>query len=69
MTYTLPSPTGAVVWTTPTMEKVLREATPPANQGASIVLFLRLRPRRLRHRRPLQPSPPPDVDMTADCNP
>jgi hypothetical protein len=38
MTYRLPSPAGAVVWTTTTMDKVLREATPPAEEGAEIVL-------------------------------
>jgi hypothetical protein len=38
MTFALPSPAGAVVWTTPSMEKVLREAAPPAQQGTAIVL-------------------------------
>ncbi|MBK8255777.1 MAG: DUF4091 domain-containing protein [Polyangiaceae bacterium] len=35
-TYALPSPAGAVVWTTTTMDKVLREAAPPSNQGQAI---------------------------------
>jgi hypothetical protein len=38
MTYALPSPSGAVLWTTPTMEKVLREAAPPTSAGTGIVL-------------------------------
>jgi len=38
MTYALPSPTGAQVWTTTTMDKVLREATPPSAGGEAIVL-------------------------------
>lgn len=39
MTLSLPSPAGMTVWTTPTMEKVLREAAPPSNAGDSIVLY------------------------------
>lgn len=39
MTFRLPSPAGSVVWTTTTMDKVLREATPPDNEGAEIQLF------------------------------
>jgi hypothetical protein len=38
MTYALPSPAGAVLWTTTTLDKVLREAAPPTNIGASILL-------------------------------
>src|SRR5262249_10217717 len=30
MTFALPSPSGATLWTTTTMDKVLREAAPPA---------------------------------------
>jgi hypothetical protein len=36
MTFALPSPKGATLWTTTTMDKVLREAAPPAGTGASI---------------------------------
>lgn len=35
-TFTLPSPAGALLWTTTTMDKVLREAAPPAAQGDGI---------------------------------
>jgi hypothetical protein len=38
MTYALPSGLGTILWTTPTMEKVLREATPPANTGTAITV-------------------------------
>jgi hypothetical protein len=38
MTYALPSGPGTVLWTTPTMEKVLREATPPVNTGTAITV-------------------------------
>lgn len=33
MTYALPSPAGATLWTTTTMDKVLREAAPPGTPG------------------------------------
>jgi hypothetical protein len=39
MTYALPSPAGATVWTTTTLDKVLREAAPPATAGERISLF------------------------------
>jgi hypothetical protein len=39
LTFALPSPPGGTLWTTTTMDKVLREATPPATQGAAIALF------------------------------
>ncbi len=39
MTYGLPSPAGAQVWTTTTMDKVLREAEPPAEGGEAIKIF------------------------------
>lgn len=39
MTFRLPSPAGATLWTTPTMEKVVREAAPPDNPGAEIALY------------------------------
>jgi len=39
MTYGLPAPTGAQVWTTTTMDKVLREAEPPAEGGEAIEIF------------------------------
>ncbi len=39
MTYRLPSPAGAVVWTTTTMDKVLREAAPPDAEGPEILLY------------------------------
>ncbi len=35
-TFALPSPASAVLWTTTTMDKVLREATPPATPGDGI---------------------------------
>ena len=35
-TYVLPSPAGAVLWTTTPMDKVLREAAPPTNSGDGI---------------------------------
>lgn len=35
-TYVLPSPPGAVLWTTTTMDKVLREAAPPSATGDGI---------------------------------
>ena len=38
MTYALPSPPGAVLWTTTTMDKVLREAAPPTNTGTGIAI-------------------------------
>jgi hypothetical protein len=37
-TYALPSPAGAVLWITTTMDKVLREAAPPTAQGDGIDL-------------------------------
>lgn len=39
MTFRLPSPSGAVLWTTTTMDKVLREAAPPEIEGDTIELF------------------------------
>lgn len=39
MTLLLPSPGGAKLWTTPTMEKVLREAAVPTMPGDSITLY------------------------------
>lgn len=39
LTLLLPSPSGAKLWTTPTMEKVLREAAPPTTAGDSISLY------------------------------
>jgi hypothetical protein len=36
LTFALPSPAGATLWTTTTMDKVLREATPPTAQGSAI---------------------------------
>lgn len=39
MTYRLPSPVGATLWTTTTMDKVLREAAPPENEGDAIRLY------------------------------
>lgn len=38
MTFALPSPAGATLWTTTTMDKVLREAAPPTGTGAAISL-------------------------------
>lgn len=39
MTFALPSPAGATLWTTTTMDKVLREAAPPTAAGDAIALF------------------------------
>ena len=39
MTFALPSPAGATLWTTTTMDKVLREAAPPTSGGAGIALY------------------------------
>lgn len=39
MTFALPSPAGVTLWTTTTMDKVLREAAPPAAEGDSIQLY------------------------------
>lgn len=39
MTVLLPSPAGAKIWTTPTMEKVLREAAPPTQPGDGINIY------------------------------
>jgi hypothetical protein len=39
MTFKLPSPAGATLWSTPTMEKVLREAAPPTNPGDAIQMY------------------------------
>lgn len=36
MTIALPSPAGATLWTTTTMDKVLREAAPPTKQGDAV---------------------------------
>ncbi|MBI4954423.1 MAG: DUF4091 domain-containing protein [Myxococcales bacterium] len=38
LTYALPSPAGATLWTTSTMDKVLREAAAPTTPGASVEL-------------------------------
>ncbi len=38
MTYALPSPPGATLWTTTTMDKVLREAAPPTGSGDGLHL-------------------------------
>ncbi len=38
MTFALPSPAGATLWTTTTMDKVLREAAPPTATGAAIAI-------------------------------
>lgn len=38
-TYALPSPSGATVWTTTTMDKVLREAAPPTTEGSELQVF------------------------------
>lgn len=39
MTFKLPSPAGVTLWTTPTMEKVVREATPPTTTGDAIQMY------------------------------
>src|SRR5262245_10697189 len=39
MTFALPSPPGAKVWTTPTMEKVLLETAVPTTTGDAITLY------------------------------
>jgi len=38
MTFALPSPAGATLWTATTMDKVLREAAPPTGKGAVLAL-------------------------------
>jgi hypothetical protein len=38
-TFKLPSPPGTTLWTTPTMEKVVREAAPPENAGDTIQMY------------------------------
>jgi hypothetical protein len=38
-TFALPSPAGATLWTTTTMDKVLREAKPPKATGTAIQLY------------------------------
>ena len=38
MTFALPSPAGATLWTATTMDKVLREAAPPAGKGDRLTL-------------------------------
>lgn len=39
MTFALPSPAGATVWTTTTMDKVVREAAQPTEEGAGLAVF------------------------------
>jgi hypothetical protein len=39
MTFALPSPAGATLWTTTTMDKVVREAAAPTTPGDSIAMF------------------------------
>ena len=39
MTVALPAPPGLSVWTTPTMEKVLREAAPPTTPGDAVQIY------------------------------
>ena len=39
MTFRLPSPAGATLWTTTTMDKVVREAVPPENTGDAIQIY------------------------------
>jgi hypothetical protein len=39
MTFALPSPAGATLWTTTTMDKVLREAAPPTAKGDAIQIY------------------------------
>ena len=39
MTFALPSPAGIALWTTPTMEKVVREAAPPTNKGDAMQIY------------------------------
>ncbi len=38
-TFSLPSPAGASIWTTTPMDKVLREAAPPARTGEKLQLY------------------------------
>ncbi|MCC6647443.1 MAG: DUF4091 domain-containing protein [Polyangiaceae bacterium] len=38
-TFSLPAPAGASLWTTTTMDKVLREAAPPATTGTGLRMF------------------------------
>jgi hypothetical protein len=39
MTFALPSPPGATLWTTTVMDKVLREAAPPVNAGEGLAIL------------------------------
>lgn len=39
MTFSLPSPAGATLWTTTTMDKVLREAAPPEGVDSGITMY------------------------------
>ncbi len=39
MTFRLPSPAGATLWTAPTMEKILREAAAPEGSGDAVTMF------------------------------
>lgn len=39
MVFRLPSPEGAVLWTAPTMDKILREAEPPSLEGPNIQIY------------------------------
>ncbi|MBL8742068.1 MAG: hypothetical protein JNK04_13265, partial [Myxococcales bacterium] len=39
MTFALPSPPGTTVWTTTTMDKVLREAAPPTTAGEGLQVY------------------------------
>ena len=59
MTFALPSPAGATLWTTTTMDKVLREAAPPAATGAAIALSA-----AKNELEPFQIAVRPDADAT-----
>ncbi|NUQ76018.1 MAG: DUF4091 domain-containing protein [Polyangiaceae bacterium] len=59
MTFALPSPPGAALWTTTVMDKVLREAAPPTNAGAGLSLLA-----AKNEVEPLQVVVRPDADTT-----
>ena len=68
LTFALPSPPGATVWTTTTMDKVLREAAPPTGTGEAISVLSAKNPVRTspsgsrstcRRTQPLATTPQP----------
>jgi hypothetical protein len=60
MTFALPSPSSATLWTTTTMDKVVREAAPPTTTGALIQMYA-----AKNEYEPFQIVVHPDADGTA----